>query len=74
MTAAMEETLKLCHAWLGYLLIRQGEETIRVKAADIKRALKSLSCTVAAEGDEYVIRLGKGGEAAHEENAESCDG
>lgn len=74
LTAAMEETLKLYHAWLGYLLTQRGEETIRVKTADIKRALESLSCSVAREGDEYVIRLGEGGEAAHEESAESCDG
>ena len=71
LAAAMEETLRLYHAWLGYLLTQRGEETVRVKAADIKRALESLSCSVAREGDEYVIRLGEGGEAAHEENAVS---
>ena len=74
MTAAMEETLRLYHAWLGYLLTLRGEEVIRVKAADIKRALETLSCTVAREGEEYIIRLGKGGEAVHEKNAESCNG
>ncbi len=74
LTAAMEETLKLYHAWLGYLLTLRGEEVIRVKAADIKRALETLSCAVEREGDEYVIRLGEGGETVHEENAESCDG
>ena len=74
LTAAMEETLKLCHAWLGYLLTLRGEEVIRVKAEDIKRALETLSCAVSREGDEYVIRLRKGGEAVHEENTECCNG
>ncbi len=61
---AVAETLKLYHAWLGYLLTRQGVDTLRVKAADISAALDTLSCTVTREGDEYVIRLG-GGEASH---------
>ncbi len=71
-TAAMEETLRLYHAWLGYLLTRQGEDVLRVKAADIRRALEALSCSVTREGDEYVIRLQGGGEAEHEQQAEPC--
>ncbi len=55
--AAMEETLKLYHAWLGYLLTRMQTDTLRVKVADIKSALDDFSCTVIREGDEYVIRL-----------------
>ena len=71
-TAAMEETLRLYHAWLGYLLTLQGEEVLRVKAADIRRALEALSCSVTREGDEYVIRLQGGGEAEHEQQAGLC--
>lgn len=62
--AAMEETLKLYHAWLGYLLTRQGDEVLRVKTEDIGAALERFVCSVAREGDEYVICLqtGKEGE------------
>ena len=78
-TAAMEETLRLYHAWLGYLLTMQGADTLRVKAADIRRALDDLSCSVSREGDEYIIRLGGGGEAVHEsdtkpDGGEACGG
>lgn len=73
-TAAMEETLKLYHAWLGYLLTRQGADTLRVKAEDIRRALEQLSCTVSREGEEYVIDLRRGGEAGDEPNGEPCGG
>ena len=55
--AAMEETLKLYHAWLGYLLTLRGEGELRVRAEDIRAALGCFSCTVAKEGDEYVIRV-----------------
>lgn len=65
--AAMEETLRLYHAWLGYLLTRQGEEVLRVRAEDIRRALDALSCSVTREGEDYVIRLQGGGEAVHEQ-------
>ena len=61
--AAVEETLKLYHAWLGYLLTLIKADTIRVKASDITSALDSFTCTVSREGDEYVIRLDKGEEA-----------
>lgn len=61
--AAIEETLKLYHAWLGYLLTLIKADTIRVKATDITKALDSFTCTVSREGDEYVIRLDKGEEA-----------
>jgi hypothetical protein len=61
--AAIEETLKLYHAWLGYLLTLIKADTIRVNASDITKALDSFTCTVSREGDEYVIRLDKGEEA-----------
>lgn len=57
--AAVEETLKLYHAWLGYLLTLVRADTLRVKAADITAALDSLTCTVTREGDEYVIHMEK---------------
>ena len=55
--AAVEETLKLYHAWLGYLLTLVNADTLRVKASDITSALDNFSCTVTREGEEYVIRL-----------------
>lgn len=55
--AAVEETLKLYHAWLGYLLTLVNADTLRVKASDITSALDHFSCTVTREGEEYVIRL-----------------
>lgn len=61
--AAVEETLKLYHAWLGYLLTLIKADTIRVKTTDITKALDNFTCTVTREGDEYVIRLDKGEEA-----------
>ena len=63
---AMEETLKIYHAWLGYLLTRMQTDTLRVKVTDIKSALDDFSCTVIREGDEYVIRLQTEGESGHE--------
>ncbi len=62
MSAAMEETLKLYHAWLGYLLTLQQTDTLRVRVEDIKGALESLSCSATREGEEYVIRLKTGKE------------
>jgi hypothetical protein len=61
--AAVEETLKLYHAWLGYLLTLVKADTLRVKASDITSALDSFTCTVTREGDEYVIHLEKREEA-----------
>ena len=61
--AAMEETLKLYHAWLGYLLTLIQADTLRVKASDITAALDHFTCTVTREGEEYVIHLERGGEA-----------
>ncbi|MBO5510833.1 MAG: hypothetical protein J6B24_03780 [Clostridia bacterium] len=61
--AAVEETLKLYHAWLGYLLTLIKADTIRVKTTDITKALDNFTCTVTREGDEYVIRLDKQEEA-----------
>ena len=55
--AAVEETLKLYHAWLGYLLTLVNADTLRVKASDITSALDKFTCTVTREGDEYVICL-----------------
>jgi hypothetical protein len=61
-TAAAEEMMSLYHAWLGYLLLRLGEETLRVPVADISAALGRLRCSVSREGGEYVIRREGGGE------------
>lgn len=61
--AAMDETLKLYHAWLGYLLSLQGDDVLRVKAEEIRSALERFTCSVAREEDEYVIRLQAGKEA-----------
>lgn len=61
--AAMEETLKLYHAWLGYLLSLIQADTLRVKASDITAALDKFTCTVTREGDEYIIHLDKQEEA-----------
>ena len=61
--AAVEETLKLYHAWLGYLLTLVKADTIRVKATDITKALDSFTCTVTREMDEYVIHLDREEEA-----------
>ena len=61
--AAMEETFKLYHAWLGYLLTLIEADTLRVKASDITAALDRFTCTVTREGEEYVIHLERGEEA-----------
>lgn len=61
--AAVEETVKLYHAWLGYLLTLLAKDTLRVKVSDIKTALDDFSCTVTREGDEYVIQVTAGKEA-----------
>ena len=61
--AAVEEPLKLYHAWLGYLLTLVKADTLRVKASDITSALDSFTCTVTREGDEYMIHLEKREEA-----------
>ena len=61
--AAIEETLKLYHAWLGYLLTLIEADTLRVKASDITSALDRFTCTVTREGEEYVIHLERGEEA-----------
>ena len=61
--AAMEETLKLYHAWLGYLLTLIEADTLRVKVSDITAALDRFTCTVTREGEEYVIHLERGEEA-----------
>ena len=55
--AAVEETMKIYHAWLGYLLTLCKADTLRVKASDITSALDNFTCTVTREGDEYVIQL-----------------
>jgi hypothetical protein len=63
---AIEETLKLYHAWLGYLLTLLQVDTLRVKVEDIKTALDDFSCTVVREGGEYIIRLQTEKEQNHE--------
>ena len=57
LTPAVSQTLSLYHAWLGYLLDRLGQETVRVQVRDIQKALDTLSCQVSREDDAYVIRL-----------------
>ena len=67
LTPAVSEMMRLYHGWLGYLLSRTGESTLRVKVADITAALDGFTCSVRREGDEYVIDLvGGEKEAAHE--------
>ncbi len=53
----MEETLHLYHAWLGYLLERLGQETVRVSVRDIRQALEGLAVSASREGEMYVITL-----------------
>ena len=65
-TPAVEETLKLYHAWLGYLLTRLKTDVLRVRTEDIRRALDGFSCAVSREGEEYVIRLQTGKEVRHD--------
>ena len=52
------ETMRLYHAWIGYLLTRLGERTVRVQAEDIRNAMNKFQCSVSREADAYVIRLG----------------
>lgn len=59
MPADVEETVRLYHAWLGYLLTQMEADTLRVKVSDITSALDNFSCAVTREGEEYVIRLGR---------------
>jgi hypothetical protein len=47
----------LYHAWLRYLLTLMGADTLRVKVSDVTAVLDGITCTVAQEGDEYVIRI-----------------
>lgn len=61
---AVEETLRLYHAWFGYLLAHMGTDTLRVKAGDIREALGAFSCTVSREGEDYVIRVERAGKEA----------
>ena len=67
--AAVEETMKLYHAWLGYLLSLAQADTLRVKVTDITTALDRFTCTVTREGDEYIIRMEK--RAGHDGEAET---
>ena len=69
---AMEETLILYHAWLGYLLKLMQTDTLRVKVDDIKTALDDFSCTVTREGDEYRICMRQRKGDIHESNDESA--
>jgi len=54
---AVFETMRLYHAWIGYLLTRLGEHTVRVRVEDIRGAMDQFSCSVSREEDAYVIRL-----------------
>ena len=54
---AVYETMRLYHAWIGYLLTRLGEQTVRVQVEDVRRAMDRFQCAVSREGDAYVIRL-----------------
>ncbi len=66
--SAVEETLRLYDGWLAYLLTRLGENTLRVEAAALSEALRTLHCRVERDGSGYVIHLGERarGEEAHE--------
>ena len=55
---AVYETMRLYHAWIGYLLTRLGERTVRVQVEDIRNAMDRFRCSVSREADAYVIRLG----------------
>ncbi len=54
---AVYETMRLYHAWIGYLLTRLGERTVRVQVEDIRDAMDRFRCSVSREADAYVIRL-----------------
>lgn len=71
---ALEETLRLYHAWLGYLLRRMGCDTLRVAAGDIRRALEGFSCSVSREGEEYVIRMTDGEVESPAANGDAANG
>ena len=63
--AIMEEMTRLYGGWLCYLLRRQGETTLRVRASDIAEAIRSLTCSVEREGDDYIITC-QGREGEHD--------
>lgn len=52
---AVSETLRLYHAWLGYLLRRLGQDEVRVSAAELGQAIGRLACRVRREDGDYVI-------------------
>lgn len=66
---AVQETLRLYHAWLGYLLRRLGENEVRVPAAELGQALGRLSCRVRREDGTYVISFESVPEVVGEEAA-----
>ena len=57
---AVEETLRLYHAWLAVLLRRLDTHELTVDAQEIRDAIGQLKCAVSKEGDCYVIRMGDG--------------
>lgn len=61
---AVRETIRLYHAWLGYLLRRLGEEEVRVPAGELRQALGRLTCRVGREGGDYVISFADSADAA----------
>ena len=64
---AVEETLRLYHAWLAVLLGKMNAAQVRVGVQEIKNALKDFKCTVAREGDDYVICMGEDVELPQED-------
>ena len=52
---AVRETIRLYHAWLGYLLRRLGEGEVRVPAGELRQALGRMTCRVGRAGGDYVI-------------------
>lgn len=70
---AVEETLRLYHAWLGALLTRLGEGEVRVNAREITEGLTSFRCEVRREGEEYVILLDRR-DAEERERREAAHG
>ena len=52
---AVEETIRLYHAWLAVLLGKLNAREVRVGVSEIKDALGKFQCSVAKEGDNYVI-------------------
>lgn len=72
--SAVYETMRLYHAWIGYLLTRLGERTVRVRVEDVRDAMDKFQCSVSREGDAYVIRLADPDADSHSEKEGCPDG